>query len=62
MTTSGDPAALKKGVEFVTDGLKKGTLKPIIAKVFPFDQIVEAHRYLEANQQFGKVVVSVGQG
>ena len=62
MSTSGDPALLKKGIEFVTDGLKKGTLKPIIAKVFPFDQIVEAHRYLEANQQFGKVVVSVGQG
>jgi len=58
-TTSGDPAKLKEAIEFVTSGLKKGTLKPVIAKTFPFEQIVEAHRYLEANQQFGKIVVTV---
>ncbi len=58
-TTSGDPAKLKEAVEFVTSGLKKGTLKPVIAKTFPFDKIVEAHKYLEANQQFGKIVVTV---
>jgi len=34
-------------------------LKPIIAKTFPFSQIVDAHRYLESNQQVGKVVVTV---
>jgi NADPH:quinone reductase-like Zn-dependent oxidoreductase len=32
---------------------------PIIAKTFPFDQIVEAHRYLESNEQIGKVIVTV---
>jgi NADPH:quinone reductase-like Zn-dependent oxidoreductase len=31
----------------------------VIDKVFPFNQIVEAHRYLESNQQFGKIVISV---
>jgi NADPH:quinone reductase-like Zn-dependent oxidoreductase len=59
MTTSGDPAKLKVGIDFVADGLKSGKLVPIIAKTFPLDQIVEAHRYLEANQQFGKIVVTV---
>jgi len=59
MTTSGDPARLKVAVDFVTGGLKSGALKPVIAKVFPFDQIVEAHRYLEGNEQFGKIVVAV---
>ena len=34
-------------------------LQPIIDRVFPFSQIVEAHRYLEANGQFGKIVVTV---
>jgi len=58
-STSGDPVKLKKAVEFINDGLKSGKLKPVIAKVFPFDQIVESHRFLEANQQFGKIVVSV---
>jgi NADPH:quinone reductase-like Zn-dependent oxidoreductase len=59
MTTSGDPARLKVAIDYVTAGLKSGALKPVIAKVFPFDQIVESHRYLEANKQFGKIVVSV---
>jgi NADPH:quinone reductase-like Zn-dependent oxidoreductase len=34
-------------------------LKPIIDRVFPLDQIVEAHCFLEPNQQFGKVVMTV---
>jgi NADPH:quinone reductase-like Zn-dependent oxidoreductase len=44
---------------FVEEGLRAGWLTPIIAKTFPFDQIVEAHRYLESNQQIGKVIVTV---
>jgi NADPH:quinone reductase-like Zn-dependent oxidoreductase len=59
VTTSGDPARLKIATDFIIGGLKSGALKPVIAKVFPFNQIVEAHRYLEANQQFGKIVVTV---
>ncbi|TJW30923.1 MAG: hypothetical protein E5X59_37745, partial [Mesorhizobium sp.] len=30
-----------------------------IAKTFPFEQIVEAHRFLDSNEQFGKIVVTV---
>ncbi len=59
VTTSGDPARLKTATDYVIAGFKSGALKPVIAKVFPFKQIVDAHRYLEANQQFGKIVVSV---
>jgi NADPH:quinone reductase-like Zn-dependent oxidoreductase len=44
---------------FAEKGLGEGWLTPIIAKTFPFDQIVEAHRYLEGNQQVGKVIVTV---
>ncbi len=44
---------------FVEEGLREGWLTPIIAKTFPFDQIVEAHRYLESNEQIGKVIVTV---
>ena len=54
-----DPARLERGKRFVTDGLTDGSLKPIIAKTFPLEEIVEAHRYLESNQQIGKVVVTV---
>ena len=45
--------------DLILKGLAEGHLKPIIAKTFPLDQIVEAHRYLESNQQIGKIVVTV---
>jgi NADPH:quinone reductase-like Zn-dependent oxidoreductase len=49
-------AALK---QFVGEGLASGALRPIIARTFPFDEIVAAHRYVETGAQFGKVVVTV---
>jgi NADPH:quinone reductase-like Zn-dependent oxidoreductase len=45
--------------KFVTEKLADGTFKPIIAKTFKLDEIVEAHRYMESNEQIGKVVVTV---
>ena len=54
-----DPARLQAAKAFVLGGLESGALRPIIARTFPFDQIVEAHRYLESNAQFGKIVVTV---
>ena len=49
-------AALK---HFVTEGLADGSLSPVIARTFPFDEIVEAHRFMEAGNQVGKIVVTV---
>jgi len=57
--TSGDPVRQKAAVEFILGGLASGALKPVIDKTFAFDNMVEAHRYLEANGQFGKIVVTV---
>jgi NADPH:quinone reductase-like Zn-dependent oxidoreductase len=54
-----DPARLARGKEFVITGLAAGKLKPIIAKTFRFEDIVAAHRYLESNQQIGKLVVVI---
>jgi len=54
-----DPQRLERAKKFIIDGLAAGKLKPIVAKTFTLDQIVEAHRYLESNQQIGKVVVTV---
>jgi NADPH:quinone reductase-like Zn-dependent oxidoreductase len=55
----GDLARLEAAKAFILEGLKSGALKPMIAKTFPFEQIVEAHRFLESNEQFGKIVVTV---
>jgi NADPH:quinone reductase-like Zn-dependent oxidoreductase len=54
-----NPARLERAKSFVIDGLASGRLKPVIAKTFPLDRIVESHRYLESNQQIGKIVVEV---
>lgn len=56
---TGNPARLAAAKAFILDGLNDGSLKPIIARTFPFEEIGEAHRYLEANEQFGKVVVTL---
>lgn len=56
---TGDPQRLERATKFIVDGLSAGTLKPLVAKTFPLDQIVEAHRYMESNQQVGKIVVMV---
>jgi NADPH2:quinone reductase len=53
-------ALRERAKRYVYEGLKSGALKPTIdPKVFTLDQIVDAHRYLESNQQFGKIVVKV---
>jgi NADPH:quinone reductase-like Zn-dependent oxidoreductase len=57
--TSGDPVRQKAAVEFITAGLASGALKPMVDKTFTFDEMVDAHRYLETNSQFGKIVVTV---
>ncbi|NOX38031.1 MAG: NAD(P)H-quinone oxidoreductase [Calditrichaeota bacterium] len=36
-----------------------GVLKPIIDRVFPWEQVQEAHRYMEANRNIGKIVLRI---
>lgn len=57
--TNGDPVRREAAVKYILEGIETGALKPIIDKVFPFDDIVAVHQYLETNVQFGKIVVSV---
>ena len=56
---SADPQRLERAKQFIVKGLTNGKLKPVVAKIFPLDQIVEAHRYMESNRQIGKIVVIV---
>jgi NADPH:quinone reductase-like Zn-dependent oxidoreductase len=54
-----NPERLARGKKFIYDGLESGALKPVIDRTFPLENIVEAHRYMESNQQKGKIVVTV---
>jgi NADPH:quinone reductase-like Zn-dependent oxidoreductase len=57
--TSGDQARQKAAVDFILKGIDSGALKPVIDRVFGFEEIIEVHRYLETNAQFGKIVVTI---
>jgi NADPH:quinone reductase-like Zn-dependent oxidoreductase len=54
-----NPERLARGTQFIYAGLESGALKPVIDRTFPLESIVEAHRYMESNQQKGKIVVTV---
>lgn len=48
--------------EFTRTALPKfadRTIVPIIEKVFPLDQVVEAHRMMEEDKHFGKIVLKI---
>lgn len=54
-----DPERLKAAKTFILAGLASGRLSAVIDRVFAFEDIVAAHRRLESNEQFGKIIVTV---
>jgi NADPH:quinone reductase-like Zn-dependent oxidoreductase len=59
VTGAGNGDVFARGQSFITDRLKSGAFVPRIDRVFPFEKIADAHRYMESNQQIGKIVVTV---
>tara|TARA_R110002124_G_scaffold234886_1_gene400245 strand:+ start:28745 stop:29746 length:1002 start_codon:yes stop_codon:yes gene_type:complete len=53
------PEKLSKAKQFISAGLESGKLKPLVDRVFSFDEIADAQRYMESNEQMGKIVVTV---
>jgi NADPH:quinone reductase-like Zn-dependent oxidoreductase len=54
-----DDGKLAELKRFVSDGLVRGGLRPTIARTFAFENIAEAHRFIESGEQIGKIVVTV---
>jgi NADPH:quinone reductase-like Zn-dependent oxidoreductase len=54
-----DPGLFAEAKQYVYERLADGRFKPKIAKVFPFEETVDAYRFLESNEQVGKVVISL---
>ena len=44
---------------YVYEHLASGSFKPHVDRTFPFEQAADAYRYLESNQQVGKVVITL---
>ncbi len=54
-----DAEKLARGKQYIYEGLDSGALKPFIDRTFTLNAIVDAHRYMESNQQKGKIVVTI---
>ena len=53
ITDSGDR------MRVLADLLREGTIRPIIAEVFPLERVAEAHRLLESGHAGGKIVLDL---
>jgi NADPH:quinone reductase-like Zn-dependent oxidoreductase len=53
------PARLAKAKDLILDGIKSGKFVPAIDRTFHLHDIADAHRYMEAGEHVGKIVVTV---
>lgn len=54
-----NPELRAAGEKYIFARLQSGAFKPVIARTFPLSEIAAAQRYMESNQQIGKIVVTV---
>ncbi len=54
-----EPRAVAEAKRYVLDRLADGRFVPRIARTFPLDRTVDAYRFLESDEQIGRVVITV---
>lgn len=54
-----NPDELERGKQYILQRLVNGRMKPIVDRVFPFTETVDAYRYMAGRNVFGKIVVRV---
>lgn len=55
------PAFSRTNVEFLAGLMSSGAYRPVIDRVFPLDEVVDANRYVETERKTGNVVLSISR-
>ena len=53
------PYIHKEDVIFLKNLAESGQFKPLIDRIYPLDEIIEAYQYVESRQKIGNVVLRV---
>jgi NADPH:quinone reductase-like Zn-dependent oxidoreductase len=53
------PRYTKQDLAFLVDLVESGKFRPVVDRVYPFDQVVEATRYVESEHKVGNVILAV---
>ena len=56
-----DPAVVATEWAALSDYLQQHDTRPVISAVFSFEQLPQAHRYIESRKSYGKVIVSLAE-
>jgi NADPH:quinone reductase-like Zn-dependent oxidoreductase len=55
----GSACEKKENLVFLKGLIEEGKLRPVLDKTFPFNELIEAHRYIETGAKRGNIAVSV---